>query len=65
MLPAWSNKNLFEISNVFFFFIQRLNFETMIQKVKSELFVAHIRAAMPMTNISESNCHPFSFGRFL
>eukprot|EP01091_Cochliopodium_minus_P018384 TRINITY_DN7444_c0_g1_i1.p1 TRINITY_DN7444_c0_g1~~TRINITY_DN7444_c0_g1_i1.p1 ORF type:complete len:471 (+),score=101.76 TRINITY_DN7444_c0_g1_i1:7-1419(+) len=36
-----------------------------ISNNKSSLFFAHIRAALPMSNICEANSHPFSFGKFL
>lgn len=47
--PAWSNRNL-------------LN---MVEHTKSGCFFAHVRAASPGMRVSEVNCHPFQFGRFL
>jgi glutamine amidotransferase len=41
------------------------NFTRLAEKVKSELFFAHIRAASPGLPITETNCHPFQFGRFM
>ncbi|HEU5247197.1 MAG TPA: class II glutamine amidotransferase [Candidatus Udaeobacter sp.] len=47
--PAWSNQNLRQIS----------------EHVKSGCFFAHVRAASPGMRVSEANCHPFQYGRFL
>ena len=47
--PAWSNSNL-----------RHLSFKTQA----SRLF-AHVRAASPGTGVSESNTHPFNYGRFM
>jgi glutamine amidotransferase len=47
--PAWSNQNLRRLS----------------EHVKSECFFAHVRAASPGMRVSEANCHPFQYGRFL
>jgi glutamine amidotransferase len=49
LTPAWSNQNLRQIS----------------EHVKSGCFFAHVRAASPGMRVSEANCHPFQFGRFL
>ena len=48
-VPAWSNQNL-----------RRLSYH-----VKTNCFFAHVRAASPGMRVSEMNCHPFQFGRFL
>jgi len=47
--PAWNNRNLLRL----------------VEKVESKLFFGHVRAASPFSTISEANCHPFIFGRFL
>lgn len=47
--PAWSNENLLRLSG----------------HVKSPCFFAHIRAASPGMKVSELNCHPFQYGRYL
>ena len=47
--PAWSNRNLLNLAG----------------HTKSACFFAHIRAASPGMRVSEANCHPFRFGRFL
>ncbi len=47
--PAWSNQNLRRLS----------------EHVKSSCFFAHVRAASPGMPVSEANCHPFQYGRFL
>ena len=47
--PAWSNRNLRSLS----------------EHMKSSCFFAHIRAASPGMRVSEANCHPFQFGRYL
>jgi predicted glutamine amidotransferase len=47
--PIWSNRNLTNLAS----------------KVRSPLIFAHIRAATPGSSITEDNCHPFRFGRFL
>jgi predicted glutamine amidotransferase len=49
LTPAWSNRNLRQIS----------------EHVKSGCFFAHVRAASPGMQVNEANCHPFQFGRFL
>lgn len=49
LTPAWSNRNLRQICD----------------HVKSGCFFAHVRAASPGMRVSEANCHPFQFGRFL
>lgn len=49
LTPAWSNENL-----------RRLG-----EHVKSPCFFAHVRAASPGMRVSEANCHPFQFGRYL
>ncbi len=46
--PAWSNRNL----------------RNLAPKVKTECFVAHVRAAS-VGDVSESNCHPFSYKNLL
>ena len=47
--PAWSNQNLLRLAD----------------HVRSPLFFAHVRAASAGTEVSEANCHPFRYGRFL
>ncbi|MEJ2180367.1 MAG: class II glutamine amidotransferase [Gammaproteobacteria bacterium] len=47
--PAWSNRNLFRLS----------------EKIRSTCFFAHVRAASPGAFVSEFNCHPFQYQRFL
>lgn len=49
ILPAWNNLNLIRLT----------------EKIRSELVFAHVRAASPGFPISETNCHPWSFGKFL
>jgi len=49
LTPAWSNQNLRQIS----------------EHVKSGCFFAHVRAASPGMRVTEANCHPFQYGRFL
>src|SRR6266702_6768299 len=49
LTPAWSNQNLRQIS----------------EHVKSGCFFAHVRAASPGMRVSEANCHPFQYERFL
>lgn len=47
--PAWSNRNLYHLS----------------EKISSTCFFAHVRAASPGAYVSEFNCHPFQYERFL
>jgi predicted glutamine amidotransferase len=47
--PAWSNRNLLNL----------------VEHTKSGCFFAHVRAASPGMRVSEVNCHPFQYGRFL
>ena len=47
--PAWSNRNLLNIA----------------EHTKSGCFFAHVRAASPGMRVSEVNCHPFQYRRFL
>lgn len=47
--PAWSNRNLLDL----------------IEHTRSGCFFAHVRAASPGMRVSEVNCHPFQYGRFL
>lgn len=47
--PAWSNRNLFRIS----------------EKIRSNCFFAHVRAASKGAYVSEFNCHPFQYEQFL
>ena len=49
LTPAWSNQNLRRLA----------------EHVKSGCFFAHVRAASPGMRVSEANCHPFQYGRFL
>jgi predicted glutamine amidotransferase len=46
--PAWNNENLLGIASV----------------TVSECILAHVRAASPGLSVTETNCHPFSHGRF-
>ena len=47
--PAWSNRNLFRLS----------------EKIRSTCFFAHVRAASEGSYVSEFNCHPFQYEQFL
>eukprot|EP01102_Stenamoeba_stenopodia_P005798 TRINITY_DN16525_c0_g1_i1.p1 TRINITY_DN16525_c0_g1~~TRINITY_DN16525_c0_g1_i1.p1 ORF type:complete len:397 (+),score=44.60 TRINITY_DN16525_c0_g1_i1:117-1193(+) len=47
--PPWNNRNLLRLSN----------------KIKSSCIFAHVRAAPKGSFVSEANCHPFVFGRYL
>ena len=47
--PAWSNENLRRLS----------------EHVETPCFLAHVRAASPGMKVSEFNCHPFQYGRYL
>jgi predicted glutamine amidotransferase len=47
--PAWSNRNLLNL----------------VEHTRSGCFFAHVRAASPGMRVSEVNCHPFQYGRFL
>ncbi|KAL6762357.1 nucleophile aminohydrolase, partial [Haematococcus lacustris] len=47
--PAWNNENLARLSC----------------KIMSPLIFAHVRAAYPGMPVSEQNCHPFAWGRYL
>ena len=47
--PAWSNHNLRRLAD----------------HVRSPLFFAHVRAASAGMEVSEANCHPFQYGRYL
>jgi len=47
--PAWSNRNLHRLS----------------EKIRSNCFFAHVRAATQGFIISEVNCHPFQYQQFL
>jgi len=47
--PAWSNRNLFRLS----------------EKIRSNCFFAHVRAATKGAFVSEFNCHPFQYEQFL
>ena len=49
LTPAWSNRNLRRLAT----------------HVRSSMFFAHVRAATAGSVVSEENCHPFRFGRFL
>ena len=46
--PAWSNRNLVELSRV----------------TRSGCILAHVRAATQARNVSEANCHPFTHGPY-
>lgn len=45
--PAWSNLNLINMAGV----------------IRSDCFLAHVRAATPGLPVSDANCHPFVSGR--
>lgn len=47
--PAWANRNLHRLS----------------EKIRSTCFFAHVRAASSGSPVSELNCHPFQYKRFL
>lgn len=47
--PAWNNQNLRQLCD----------------HVKSPCFFAHVRAASAGMRVSEANCHPFQYGRYL
>lgn len=47
--PAWSNQNLIQLTS----------------KVSSEHFFAHVRDASKGMPVSQSNCHPFTSGRYM
>lgn len=49
LTPAWSNQNLRRLA----------------EHVKAPCFFAHVRAASPGMRVSEANCHPFQYGRYL
>lgn len=46
--PAWSNRNLRELARV----------------TTSHCVLAHVRAATQVLEVSETNCHPFKYGRY-
>lgn len=47
--PAWSNRNLRRLA----------------EKIRSTCVFAHVRAASPFSSVTEANCHPFQYDRFL
>ena len=47
--PAWSNRNLHRLS----------------EKIRSDCFFAHVRAATQNFHVSEANCHPFQYRQFM
>lgn len=47
--PAWSNRNLIQLAT----------------KVQTQHFFAHVRDASKDMPVSQANCHPFQYGRFL
>jgi glutamine amidotransferase len=47
--PAWSNQNLYHLA----------------EKISTPCVFAHVRAASPGMLVTEANCHPFQFGRYL
>ena len=49
ILPAWNNNNLSRLAD----------------KVSSRLIFAHVRAAYPGMPVSEQNCHPFVYGKYM
>lgn len=46
--PAWSDENLIELARV----------------TSSHCIFAHVRAATPGISVTQTNCHPFTAGRF-
>jgi predicted glutamine amidotransferase len=46
--PAWNNRNLIHLARV----------------TRSQCVMAHVRAASPGLAVTETNCHPFTVGRF-
>lgn len=46
--PAWNNRNLLQIARV----------------TRSGCIMAHVRAATQGISVAETNCHPFTHGRF-
>jgi glutamine amidotransferase len=49
LTPAWSNQNLRRLS----------------EHIKSPCVFAHVRAASPGMRVTEENCHPFQYDRYL
>eukprot|EP01063_Lacrimia_lanifica_P033988 TRINITY_DN618_c1_g4_i1.p1 TRINITY_DN618_c1_g4~~TRINITY_DN618_c1_g4_i1.p1 ORF type:complete len:1290 (+),score=350.96 TRINITY_DN618_c1_g4_i1:106-3975(+) len=47
--PAWNDTNLEQLS----------------ERIRSNIVLAHVRAAGPGTPVSEAQCHPFKAGRFM
>ncbi|MDH5631108.1 MAG: class II glutamine amidotransferase [Gammaproteobacteria bacterium] len=47
--PAWNNRNLLNIAS----------------KIRSRMFFAHIRDASADLPVSQPNCHPFQYGKYL
>lgn len=47
--PAWANRNLHRLS----------------EKIRSTCLFAHVRVASKGSTVSELNCHPFQYDRFL
>ena len=47
--PAWANRNLHRLAD----------------KIRSTCLFAHVRAASGGMSVSEANCHPFEYDRFL
>jgi predicted glutamine amidotransferase len=47
--PAWANRNLHRLA----------------EKIRSTIMFAHVRAATGHSAVSEANCHPFDYDRFL
>jgi predicted glutamine amidotransferase len=45
--------------------VLQINLKRFATKIRSPLIFAHVRAAYPGMLVSEANCHPFQFGRFL
>jgi predicted glutamine amidotransferase len=41
------------------------NLARLSTKIVSPVIFAHVRAAYPGMPVSEQNCHPFQFGRYL
>jgi len=45
--------------------VHNRNLQRLASKIRSKLIFAHLRAASESSPVTETNCHPFIFGRFL
>lgn len=57
-LPYSTNTHILSCRN-------NVNLKRLATKVRSPLIFAHVRAAIPGMLVSEANCHPFQYGRYL